>query len=66
MYFKVSQIADVKQMNITTCPQSSWVDLILTEQRIQHLAILRIDEKMNRILSTNNDLKSDASTEIIR
>ena len=53
-------------MNITPCPQSSWVDLILTEQRIQHLAILKIDEKMNRMLSTNNDLKTDVSTEIIR
>ena len=30
-----------------------WLDLVLTEQRIHHLAILRIDDKLNKILSQN-------------
>ena len=43
---------------------TSRLDLILTEQRIHHLAILRLDEKIDKILSKKPPNSSEPNAEL--
>ena len=63
----ILQLIDEKtflKVQIDISASTSRLDLILTEQRIHHLAILRLDEKIDKILSEKPPNSSEPKAEL--